>query len=122
MSSLRDFPQPSICHRDLAAAAKEPAAIFAFDMLWLDGEDYRPRPPVERKSALYDVLGQRGRVRHAGHFANSSAELWQLAVQLDLEGIVAKHATSIYTAGRTNRWLKIKTEVGTVREKQRRPR
>ena len=70
---------------------------------------------------LYDVLGQRGRVRHAGHFADSSAELWQMAVQLELEGIVAKDASAPYTAGRTTRWQKIKTDVGTEQEKQRRP-
>ncbi|MGZ5177901.1 MAG: ATP-dependent DNA ligase [Burkholderiales bacterium] len=47
--------------------------------------------------------------------------MWQLAVQMELEGIVAKDAGSIYTAGRTTRWLKIKTEVGAERERQRRP-
>jgi ATP-dependent DNA ligase len=35
------------------AAAEQPAAIFAFDLPWLDGEDYRPRTLLERKSALY---------------------------------------------------------------------
>jgi len=41
---------------------------------------------------------------------------------MELEGIVAKDAGAIYTAGRTTRWLKIKTDVGAEREKQRRPR
>jgi ATP-dependent DNA ligase len=48
--------------------------------------------------------------RHAGLFANASAALWQLAVQLELEGIIAKDASSIYSTGRTTRWLKIETE------------
>lgn len=81
------------------AAAEEPACIFAFDLLWLNGEDYRPRALLDRKWALYELLGQRGRVRHAGHFAGSSSELWQMAVQLELEGIVAKDASAIYTGG-----------------------
>ena len=102
------------------AAQEQPAAIFAFDLLWLDGEDRRQRPLLERKSRLYDVLGQRGRIRHAGHFAASSAELWQLAVELELEGIVAKDAASSYTAGRSTRWQKIKTDIGSERERQRR--
>lgn len=42
-------------------------------------------------------------------------------MQIELEGIVAKDATSIYSAGRTTRWLKIKTDVGAERERQRRP-
>jgi bifunctional non-homologous end joining protein LigD len=103
------------------AASEEPACIFAFDLLWLDGEDYRQRPLIDRKWRLYEVLGQRGRVRHAGHFADSSVALWQMAVQLELEGIVAKDASAPYTAGRTTRWQKIKTDVGAEREKQRRP-
>jgi bifunctional non-homologous end joining protein LigD len=103
------------------AAAEEPACIFAFDLLWLDGEDYRPRPLLERKWALYEVLGQWGRVRHAGHVANSSAELWQMAVQLELEGIVAKDASAPYVAGRSTRWQKVETDVGAERER-RRPR
>jgi bifunctional non-homologous end joining protein LigD len=107
--------------RIATAAVEEPACIFAFDLLWLDGEDYRSRPLLDRKSGLYDSLGQRGRIRHASHFANSAAELWKLAVQLDLEGIVAKDAQSIYTAGRTTRWVKVKTDVGAERELQRRP-
>lgn len=41
---------------------------------------------------------------------------------LELEGIVAKDASSVYTAGRTTRWHKIKTAVGAEREAQRRPR
>ena len=61
------------------AAVQEPAAIFAFDILWLDGEDYRMRPLLDRMWPLYRMLGQQGRARHTGHFADSSAELWQLA-------------------------------------------
>jgi ATP-dependent DNA ligase len=61
-------------------------------------------------------------VRFAKHINDSSAEVWQLAVQMNLEGIVAKDGTSIYSAGRTTRWQKIKTEVGVERERERRPR
>lgn len=81
-----------------------------------------PRPLLERKSKLFDTVGQHGRVRHAGHFANSSVELWQLALQLELEGIVAKDASSVYAAGRTTRWQKIKTTIGAQREAERRPK
>lgn len=104
------------------AAAEQPAAVFAFDLLWLDGEDFRERRLLDRKAALYDLLGQRRRIRHTGHFAASSRELWQLALQLELEGIVAKEAASTYTAGRTTRWQKIKTPAGEAREAARRSR
>jgi ATP-dependent DNA ligase len=40
---------------------------------------------------------------------------------MELEGVVAKDGSSIYTAGRTTRWQKIKTDVGVEREKARQP-
>ena len=102
------------------AASEEPAAIFAFDLLWLNGADFRPRPLLERKAALHRLLPANRRVRYSGHFIGSHAELWQLANELELEGIVAKDAASPYMAGRSTRWQKIKTAAGAERERQRR--
>jgi ATP-dependent DNA ligase len=44
------------------AAAKDPAAIFAFDLLELDGEDYRAYPLVIRKGMLQHALSRSGRI------------------------------------------------------------
>jgi ATP-dependent DNA ligase len=41
---------------------------------------------------------------------------------MQMEGIVAKDVSSAYTAGPSTRWLKIKTDVGAERERQRRRR
>jgi bifunctional non-homologous end joining protein LigD len=103
------------------AAAEDPAAVFAFDLLRLNGADFRPRPYAPAAAALYGTLPANRRIRYAGHFADSSKELWQLAPQLELEGIVAKDAQSTYSAGRTTRWQKIKTDAGAERERHRRP-
>lgn len=102
------------------AAAEAPAALFAFDLLWLNGADLRPRPLLQRKAALHGILPGNRRIRYANHFADNCRDLWQLANELELEGIVAKDAASIYSAGRTTRWLKIKTDIGAERERQRR--
>ena len=46
-------------HKEVIHAAEnEPAAIFAFDLLTLDGEDLRNRSLIERKAALEPVLAQ----------------------------------------------------------------
>ena len=103
------------------AAAADPAALFAFDLLWLNGADFRVRPLLERKAALHRLLPANGRIRYAGHFLGSCKELWALANEHELEGIVAKDATSPYKAGRSSRWLKIKTGFGAERERARRP-
>ena len=103
------------------AASEDPAAIFAFDLLWLDGADFRPRPLLARKSALRGILPGNRRVRYAGHLADECSALWQMAVEMELEGIVAKQAVSPYIAGRATSWRKIKTEVGAERERLRWP-
>jgi DNA ligase-1 len=103
------------------AAAADPAAIFVFDLLWLNGADLRPRPLLERKAALLGIVPGNRRIRYARHMPDSSRELWVMANELELEGIVAKDAASIYSPGRTTRWLKIKTYVGAERERKRRP-
>ena len=101
-----------------AASLMHPAAIFAFDLLEIDGLDERHRPLLERKRRLGLVLGGRKRVKLAGHHENGVALLAK-AVKLELEGIVAKRADSTYTAGRSRQWLKIKTRAGIERERGR---
>ena len=61
------------------------------------------------------ILGGRKRVTPAGHVENGMALLAK-AVKLELEGVVAKRAESIYTAGRSRQWLKIMTRAGRERE------
>lgn len=103
------------------AATDDPAVLFAFDLLWLNGADFRPRALLERKAALYSTLPANRRIRYATHINDSCAELWQLANDMDLEGIVGKRADSVYTAGRSDFWQKVKTAAGAEREAQRRP-
>ena len=103
------------------AAIEDPAAIFAFDLLWLNGADFRPRPLLQRKDALHRVLPANRRIRFATHIPDSCSELWKLANEMELEGIVAKRGDSAYTAGPSDCWQKIKTDVGAEREGQRRP-
>jgi hypothetical protein len=82
-----------------------------------------PQTPAARsQSGITSFAFGKSRVRYARHMNDSSAEIWQLALQVELDGIVAKGASAPYTPGRTMRCLKIKTEVGTERERLRRPR
>jgi bifunctional non-homologous end joining protein LigD len=102
-------------------AATDPAAIFAFDLLELDGQDYRDYPLVIRKAMLRKTLQGTKRVIYVDHFENSPAELWALANKFELEGVMAKLGSSTYIAGRSNCWQKIKTTAGAERERRRRP-
>jgi bifunctional non-homologous end joining protein LigD len=82
---------------------REPASYVAFDLLWLDGRDFRALPLWRRKRALEKLVsGTRvGYVEHSG-----DPRLFDAAVQMDLEGIVAKRRADPYSP--QTEWLKIK--------------
>jgi bifunctional non-homologous end joining protein LigD len=74
------------------------ARFFAFDLLWLDGEDLRALPLWRRKEKLRRILPSRSaHLLYVDHTRGSGRRLYQLACELDLEGIVAKRADSPYT-------------------------
>ena len=84
-------------------------AYVAFDLLFLDGQDLRSRPLLERKRALARLLrGRRGRVRYSEHVVGSGPKAHQRACREKLEGIVSKRASAAYTAGRGPDWVKVK--------------
>ena len=82
----------------------------AFDCLWLDGEDVRELPLVERKRLLRRIIPRRlGWVRYVRHVRGRGTDLFRLSCELDLEGIVAKWAASPYRlAGDRSPWVKVK--------------
>lgn len=108
--------QPATISR---GASEDPAAVFAFDLLWLDGNDYRPFPLAMRKGMLQHVVSGSPRLIYASHFEASPADLWALARKFKLEGIVAKDASSPYVAGRSERWLAIRSPSKTAPRKGR---
>jgi bifunctional non-homologous end joining protein LigD len=102
----------------LAAAKRRPAAIFAFDLLTRGQVDLRRRPLAERKAQLRDLIGDLARVRFAHHVPDG-LDLYAFAERMELEGVVCKRADSLYVAGRTREWLKVKTPAGKAREASR---
>jgi bifunctional non-homologous end joining protein LigD len=83
--------------------------IFLFDVLWLDGQDLRPRPYEERRAMLEKLikrppsgvqLAQRLDVPGERALAGAAKEGW--------EGIIAKRRSSVYEGRRSKEWLKIK--------------
>jgi bifunctional non-homologous end joining protein LigD len=88
--------------------SKTPAVYYAFDLLYCDGYDLRGAPLAERKQLLQTLLFPTHSFRYSDHQAERGKELFELARQHGLEGILAKRADSIYAAGRSNNWLKLK--------------
>jgi bifunctional non-homologous end joining protein LigD len=87
--------------------------MFAFDLLWLDGEDLRRAPLVERREKLRSLLlkDQRFPIQFSEHWDGSGAALFTKACAMGLEGIVSKRALSAYRSGPSKFWLKIKNVV-----------
>jgi bifunctional non-homologous end joining protein LigD len=82
---------------------------FAFDLLWFNGTDLRSLPLRLRKDKLKRMLPSRSpHLLYVDHTRGSGTELNHLACQLDLEGIVAKKADSLYDDIARGNWIKIK--------------
>jgi len=89
---------------------KRPVRYYAFDLLSVDGEDSALVPLLLRKQRLRRILPSRSpHVLYVDHTRGNGTELYRLACQLDLEGIVAKRVNSPYEINeRSPHWIKIK--------------
>jgi bifunctional non-homologous end joining protein LigD len=84
------------------------ASFYAFDLVYLNGEDARMLPLIERKGRLRKLIfrSQIPGVVCAGYVEERGTALFEEVCQRDLEGIVAKPKNSAYSVN--GRWLKIK--------------
>jgi bifunctional non-homologous end joining protein LigD len=90
-------------------AYDDQVSLYAFDLLELDGEDWRPRPLEERKTRLAKLLGKpRPGIQYSEHLEGDGAAIFAHACKLGAEGIVSKHRERAYRAGPSKTWLKIK--------------
>jgi len=104
--------QPRITNQDPNSIAhlarKTPVHLFLFDLLWLNGKDWRGRPLAERKKKLAEIVKPHPLIKVSGAFTGSGDEILEAARQYGLEGVVAKRAGSVYEPRRSRDWLKIK--------------
>jgi bifunctional non-homologous end joining protein LigD len=95
--------------------------FYAFDLLWLNGEDLRDWPLLVRKRALRRVMPtHRSRLLYVDHVVGRGEDLFRLVCARDLEGVVAKWKRGRYMEGDRTSWLKIKNHnysQGVGREK-----
>jgi ATP-dependent DNA ligase len=85
--------------------------FYAFDLLWLNGEDLRSLPLLKRKARLKKLIGRRkgSRLLYLDHVEGSGSRFFAKACELDLEGIVTKWKVGEYIpSDRRSSWVKIK--------------
>lgn len=93
-------------------AATIPATYVVFDILSLEGADLTREPLMERKERLRDAVAPNERVVVIDYVKEIGEEYFTAAMQLGMEGIMAKRLGSTYQPGERSRdWVKIKRRI-----------
>ena len=83
--------------------------FFLFDLLYLDGEDLRPRPLIERKERLGTLLSNAAPcLQYSDHVIGHGPGFYEKACAMHVEGIVSKRIDAPYTPGNRGLWCKVK--------------
>ncbi len=80
---------------------RHPMCFVAFDLLWLNGDNYRVRPLIERKLRLKRLLarGSNDLITEALSIEGNGRKLFAAVQEHYLEGIVAKRKADPYRRG-----------------------
>jgi bifunctional non-homologous end joining protein LigD len=93
----------------LAGKGRDMALFYAFDLVWLNGHDFRRIPLVERKARLNEFVraSRCARLLYAQHIDGTGKQFFREICARDLEGVVAKRKMGMYREDRPD-WVKIK--------------
>ena len=95
----------------LLQEGSQDALFFAFDLLWLDGQDLRARPIEERRDLLASVMSNvPAPLRLAERVEGSVADALARMEREGQEGLIAKRRHSLYVGARSRDWLKLKVQ------------
>ena len=93
---------------DLDRHGSERAVLYAFDLLFLDGEALWTEPLYVRRLSLASIIPPRSGILLSEDYTGDGAELFRIACEQELEGIVSKRLDKPYRGGRGRSWLKTK--------------
>jgi ATP-dependent DNA ligase len=86
-----------------------PLVFFLLDLLYLEGEDLRPRPLIERKQRLGTLLTTAAPCLHySDHVVGQGPAFYDKACGMPVEGIVSKRIDAPYAPGNRGLWRKVK--------------
>ncbi len=92
------------------ASVELSATYFAFDFLAFEDFDLRPLTVVQRKALLLSAFPKLGIIRALEHIEREGERFLEQVEKMGLEGIIAKKADAPYRGGRSDKWLKMKTD------------
>jgi bifunctional non-homologous end joining protein LigD len=113
----RGSPDFASLQAALSEGKTDDLIFFAFDLLFLRGQDLRQQSLVDRKQALKGLIEKANgkdltEIRYVEHFESGGEAVLKSACRMSLEGIVSKQASAHYASGRTDSWTKAKCRAG----------
>lgn len=91
------------------ASEQYPACFVAYDILYINKRQITEMPLIDRKKLLEEVVSEDIKLAVSRYVSEHGIELFNLAKQQKLEGVVAKVKNSkYYLDKRTKEWIKFK--------------
>jgi DNA ligase-1 len=91
------------------AQSMMPLRFFVFDILYFNGIDLRVFPLYKRKRMLFAVLEDNACFKRMVFARGTSESLHSQVRELGLQGVIGKSWRSLYSEGRSEEWIKVKT-------------
>lgn len=83
--------------------------IFFFDLLYLNGVDFRKKTLIDRKTELESIIPTiHPRLRFSNHVFKDPETFFDINCKQQLEGVMSKVASSPYVSGKSTYWCKTK--------------
>ncbi|WP_092221152.1 non-homologous end-joining DNA ligase, partial [Bradyrhizobium arachidis] len=104
-------PNFSELQADLARGNQDRLVYFAFDLLWLDGQDLRKLSQLARKELLKELIESNNikePTLYSEHHEGDGQALFEAASRLKYESIISKRVDAPYRSERVEAWQKIK--------------
>lgn len=109
------IPDFSALQAALSDRKTDELIYFAFDLLFIGGEDLRNLPLRDRKARLKTLFARSKlpqTLRYVDHIEAAGDAVLQSACRMHLEGIVSKRLDAPYKSGRGRNWTKAKCRGG----------
>ncbi len=95
----------SVLQEEIRAKRSDKLVMYAFDLLYLNGNDLRAVSLEHRKERLRELV-RKTEILFSDSFEAEGAAIFARACEMGIEGIVSKRKGSRYRSERTNDWIK----------------
>ncbi|WP_424629624.1 non-homologous end-joining DNA ligase [Bradyrhizobium sp. SYSU BS000235] len=95
----------SVLQKEIRAKRSDKLVMYAFDLLYLNGNDLRAIPIEDRKERLHGLI-RKTNILFSESFEADGAIMFARACEMGIEGIVSKRKGSRYRSDRNNDWIK----------------